>query len=56
MVEDNFSTLLPGEDWLVSVKWSRRFRIGFDDFDAPMTDRPALTVRGIGLEGGVDVQ
>ena len=56
MVEDNFRTLLPGEDWLVSVKWSRRFRIGFDDFDAPMTDRPALTVRGIGLEGGVDVQ
>lgn len=56
MAEDNFRTLLPGEDWLVSVTWSRRFRVGFDDFDAPTTDRPALTVRGIGLEGGVDVQ
>lgn len=56
MAEDNFRTLLPGEDWLVSVTWSRRFRVGFDDFDAPTTNRPALTVRGIGLEGGVDVQ
>ncbi len=56
MAEDNFHTLLPGEEWLVRVMWSRRFRVGFDDFDTHTTDRPALTVRGIGLEGRVDVQ
>ena len=56
MAEDNFRTLLPGEEWLVRVRWSRRFRVGFDDFDTCATERPALTVRAIGLDDGVCVR
>lgn len=54
--DDNFHTLLPGESWLVTVLWSKRFRIGFDEFDASGSDAPALTVYGIGLDSGVSVQ
>lgn len=51
--DDNFRTLLPGERWQTRVQWSRRFRIGFDDFTAHTTERPILTVDGIGLDAPV---
>lgn len=53
---ENYRTLLPGESWLAQVRWSRRFRIGFDDFGESTARCPALTVRGIGLEEGVRVR
>lgn len=53
MRDDNFRTLLPGERWQTRVQWSRRFRIGFDDFTAHTTERPILTVDGIGLDAPV---
>ena len=51
--DDNFRTLLPGEHWQTRVQWSRRFRIGFDDFTAHTSERPILTVDGIGLDAPV---
>ena len=51
--DDNFRTLLPGERWQTRVQWSRRFRIGFDDFTVHTTERPILTVDGIGLDAPV---
>lgn len=56
MVEDHFRTLLPGESFDVQVRWSRRFRVGFDEFDTCATTAPVLTVCGIGLDEGVQVQ
>jgi len=56
LLQENYRTLLPGESWLAQVRWSRRFRIGFDDFDQCTTLCPVLTVRGIGLEDGVKVR
>lgn len=53
--DDNFRTLLPGERWQTRVQWSRRFRIGFDDFTAHTTERPILTVDGIGLDAPVTI-
>lgn len=51
--EENFRTLLPGESWRTRVRWSRRFRIGFDDFVVHTTDHPHLRVEAVGLDAPV---
>lgn len=55
-VQENFRTLLSGESFEMQVKWSRRFRVGFDAFDSRTTERPLLTISGIGLDHGVQVE
>lgn len=52
-IEENFRTLLPGESFDMRVRWSRRFRVGFDAFDTRTTEQPLLTINGIGLDHGV---
>ena len=55
-VRENFCTLLPGERFDMQVKWSRRFRVGFDAFDSRTTEQPVLTICGIGLDESIQVQ
>lgn len=56
MPEENFITLLPGESAQVRIRWSRRFRVGFDTFEPFTTSLPALAVLGIGLDSGCRVE
>lgn len=55
-VQENFHTLLTGESFDLQVKWSRRFRVGFDAFDRRTTEQPVLTICGIGLDESLQVQ
>ena len=53
---DDFRTLLPGESWRVAVAWSKRFRVGFDEFSDCAGVAPELVVAGVGLDEDEIVQ